>query len=726
MGRAPSPLGDKIVVSTVAGASHKDYPLAQIPNNVSYEDVSDQPEAQPNQPVSVPLTFHGGMAYSHYDPTTAGYVENLGWIVNERNVLRPPLKINTVTLTGAANPVQYHFETAVNDSGADDGDPVAYFIAPEAAEINVYKVSLAATGANGSVNAAVTTTAGSPGTLTDTRAAWTTNEWAGRVVTCNSQTLTVASNTATVLTGGDWSGDPGDGAAWVLGLGGYGYVANIKTFAVTPTQPMGRPAEWNDGSNTEWRVPTGDTTNDIQSLTSCVSGIANDIWGSGDGDARFLRVVKNQLHRTTGTNEVSILANAANPETEASWGDEHPVGDAGTKITDLLEVNGTSYICKEDGLYEWDGVGSADRVLDTGRATRNGQGATYWHGGFVIPAASGLWWTRMGEPVGPDSNPNNRGNQTSIGTGRYFKQGRWMGLAGFGAYLYGLYVHSVGTAAYLACGRERDASDAPGWGPIVWHTLDIPTADLNDFHGTFITEASEFAASDVRPCLWFADGNNVSYLFLDRDGAPLQKRSQIDLEDSGANVFITSGDLDFGFPAVQKQLRAVEGWADDMLSGHSFRFLVGTDGAAILAGPLTAITEDGFFQRFWTQDSADTGRSMVVRVNWQGTDNLTDQAGPHLRNVVFRALLQPHTTRVWTFFLTARDEQAKTGKLVRSELEAYKNDLKKWKLPDGDSFNGVLTDLRLLRADEVRDLVQANQPPPHYLIRAIVREMVSA
>lgn len=40
-----------------------------------------------------------------------------------------------------------------------------------------------------------------PGTLTDTGKAWTTNEWAGAVVTANSKTITVASNTATVLTG---------------------------------------------------------------------------------------------------------------------------------------------------------------------------------------------------------------------------------------------------------------------------------------------------------------------------------------------------------------------------------------------------------------------------------------------------------------------------------------------------------------------------------------------
>ena len=845
MTRAPSPLGDKIVVSTVAGASHKDYPLARIPNNVSYEDVSDQPEAQPNQPVSWPLTFHGGMSYSNYDPATGGYVENLGWIVNERNVLRPPLKINTATLTGAANPVQYFFETVApadsltfdatdtakstgttttisnftvgsgylrllvvgatsNVSLADatvtyDGTSLTevsggssacklfYLLNPDIGSGDIvlttsssgnnvigatswfnvnpttpFGTLVAASGTGTTATVTVTTTTGEVvvdnlSTTDDATAATVGADQAERWNDTQSTRIGAGSSQAGA-DGGVMSWTLTDSDNWVivavpikpmssdavpilyaiapeaaeinvykisLGNGGFGELLNTKTFSLTPTQPMGRPAEWNDGSNTEWRMPTGDTTNDIQSLSTVAAGVSNDTWGAGDGDARFLRVVKNQLYRTTGTNEVSVLANATNPETESNWGDEFYVGDAGTKITDLLEANGTCYPLREDGLWEWDGVGEADHILHTGRAVRNGQGAIYWHGGFMIPTSS-LWWTRTGKPVGPDSNPKNRGNQTSIGSGRYFKQGRWMGLAGFGEYIYGLYARSGGTEAYLVYGRERDASDPPGWGPIIWHTLDIPTADFNDFHGIFVSETSEFGASDTRPCLWFADGNNVSYLFLDRDGAPLQSRGGIDLEDSGSAVYITSGDLDFGIPAVQKQLRVIEGWAEDMATGHSFSFMQGLDGATFVPFA-SAITSDGFFQRFWTQDSIDTGRSILLRVLWTGTgSNLTDQPGPHLRDVVIRAVALPHTTRTWTFFLTARDEQAKTGKLVRSELEAYKNDLKKFKLPDGDSFNGVLVKLRLLRADEVKNLTPRNQEPPHYIIETTVRELISS
>jgi len=70
-------------------------------------------------------------------------------------------------------------------------------------------------GLTGTANAAVTTTINS---LTDTRLVMLTNEYIGRVVTCNGKTMTVTSNTATTFTGASWSGggSPGNGYAWSL------------------------------------------------------------------------------------------------------------------------------------------------------------------------------------------------------------------------------------------------------------------------------------------------------------------------------------------------------------------------------------------------------------------------------------------------------------------------------------------------------------------------------
>ncbi|KKK94654.1 hypothetical protein LCGC14_2680700, partial [marine sediment metagenome] len=341
---------------------------------------------------------------------------------------------------------------------------------------------------------------------------------------------------------------------------------------------------------------------------------------------------------------------------------------------------------------------------------------------FLIPAASALWWTRTGTPVGPDSLSENTANDPSKGSTSYFKHGRWMGLAAFGAYVYGLYVSSDGSNAYVAWGRERTRNDPPGELPIIWHALDLASGDLNDFHGIFVTETSEFSSTEQRPCLWFANGNDVSYIWLDKDGAPMARRGDIDLATAGP---ITSGRIDFGLPRVPKQLRVIDGWAEDFgsVSGN-FQLSVYLDGGSqVNVG--SAISSDGYFEAFWTQDSNDTCRSMLAEVTWTGTSSLTDTNGPHLRDVTVRAVALPDTTRVWTFLCAAQDGNARTGKKIRSELEGYKNDLKKYELPDGDSFSGVMTGVRLLRADELRDLAERNQKPPTYVMAVTVREMVA-
>ena len=645
MTRAPSDIGDKLKVSALDDSGPISYPLARIPNNVSYDTVSEQPEVEPNQPLAWPMTFHGGISYSKYDPEVGGALSSSGILASERNVLRAPVLATIVALTGAANPPNYYFDTAVNDGGADDGQPVLYIIANEAAEINVYKISM----------------------------------------------------------------DSGD----------FGTLLNTKTFAVTPTQPCGRPVEWNDGSNTKWYLGLGDNSF-INRLTTIVSSTAADTWtASGDADARHLKVVDNQLVRSTDENQVSLLAQGADPLTEANWGGDFFVGEVSANITELGEASGLGYIAKEDGFYEWDLTGEAVNVFpEIGNAPRNGQGMKYWHGGFLIPADTGLWWTRTGKPVGFDSNPNNRGT-VGLGTALDLKHGRWMGLAPFGEYIYGLYVNAAGVGS-ITWGRERERSDPVGWGPIIWQVIESVVADLDDFRGISISETSESSATLIRPTLWSATTNQTLYAFLAKDGTPAGERGSIDLANSGV---LQSGEIDFGYPRVLKQLQVIEGWAENLTANHVFKLSVYRDGSNSKEQVGANITADGFFQRFWTQDTNDTARSVIFHVDWSPSDDLTDQDGPFLRDIMMRAVAVPNTTREWTFLFAVEDEQGKTAKKIRSELEGYVGDLKRYTLPDRDVFNGVMGAPRMLRADEIARLTPRNQEPPHYVIAATVREM---
>jgi hypothetical protein len=65
-----------------------------------------------------------------------------------------------------------------------------------------------------------TTTAISDTSLTDTAQNWVVNALIGRVLTCNTKTMTITANTATVATGTGWSGggNPGTPQAYTLSL----------------------------------------------------------------------------------------------------------------------------------------------------------------------------------------------------------------------------------------------------------------------------------------------------------------------------------------------------------------------------------------------------------------------------------------------------------------------------------------------------------------------------
>jgi hypothetical protein len=483
--RPPDPLGDQVAIATVAGASSKKYKLAKTKGNVSYQTVSDQPEAEIGQPIAVPISFHGGMAYSNYNEQVAGCLVNTGVLVNEPTVIRAPSATGDVTLTNANQPCQYYFEVDV-DTGADDGEPRLYCISHDTtdSELNVYKIDLDSTN--------------------------------------------------------------------------FGVLVKTHTVGSISTTVLGRPAYWNmDGTNSYWHVPFGGQ--EIRALTAIESGTSADTWtlaGGTNAPGRLLQIFKNKLARTNSVagehNKIMLLDKATDPTTNTNWGGDHRVGGGGINITELGEASSQLIIGAEDGLYEFDGKGTPHNILpDIQYGADNCRGMVYWHGGWMIPAATGLWWTRTGQPVGPDTNPHNYANDISLGVAEYVKHGRWMGLATYGAYIYGLYVDSLGNKGLLHMGRERGETDPPGAGPIIWQVIDSVTADLDDFHGIFITKKSEYGASDVRPCLWYPHGNNLRYMWLDKDGAPRNRRGDIAL---GTSAGVVSGRIDGGLPGVNKQL----------------------------------------------------------------------------------------------------------------------------------------------------------------------------
>jgi hypothetical protein len=829
--------GDVLTIGTVAGASTKKYPLAQVPNNISYKTVSTQPEAQPNQPVTANISFHGGLASDHYDERSGECLVNTGILCNEQNVLRAPVKVNTVTLTGANSPPMYFFETTApaatvthgtSDSvavsagttgtissftvGSNDDRLLVVHLCFGSGTNNDSTVTFGGTGLSkwavhddSSIQTFIMV---SPTASTaDIVATWTGNEdcailasyyygvdqnqpFRGATPAASNadeeatKTVTSASgelvmDVVSVLSGPDitvganqtnrqertetggvtggtsteaggasitmswtWSGaqdwaqtvmpirpsqaprlyiisvEPHEVNAYKLSLeaSDFSTLLNTKTWTVTTTSPMGRPAEWTSGGSTVWLAPLGDNGK-IDSLTTVAATTSNDTWSGGtDANARHLLVVKDQLYRLDGANQINILPRNTDPETDSGWTGAHYVGDAGFKVTDLAQVGGVASIPKEDGLWEFDGVASATNILpELGIADHNGQGLSYGRGGFFVPGVAGLYWTRTGEPVGPESHDDTHtANDPSIGAGEYFKHGRWMGTANYNGHFYGLYVNSAGTTGFIAWAYPVNQQ----WR---FHVLASVTADFDEFHGIHVSETSRFTDKEIRPCLWFANGNDISYIWLDKNGAPMLRRGDVDV---AAAATATSGRIDFGYPRVLKQLHYISGWADDMVTSNTFTCKVYRDGATDAETVGSAVSADGYFDEYFTQDTDDTCRSLLFSAVWAASGDTTDLNGPHLRDVQIHAVLQPAVTRVWEFLVVAEDTGSRTAKAIRTNWEGYIGDLLKFELPDGDSFNGVASPLELLRPDEVRDLF--NQDPPSYVFRATVREMPSS
>ena len=152
---------------------------------------------------------------------------------------------------------------------------------------------------SGTADAAVSST---DTTLTDTRLALTVNAYIGATVTCNSKTMVVTSNTATVFTGASWSGgsNPGNGNAWSIA------------------------GTWTQASDATYAIALG--------------------------------TVGARLWRAETTNRVSSCTTA--PRTLTSWtpagSSAYSVGDSTYAINTIIDYGGVAWVGKADGMYSPD------------------------------------------------------------------------------------------------------------------------------------------------------------------------------------------------------------------------------------------------------------------------------------------------------------------------------------------------------------------------------------
>jgi hypothetical protein len=192
-------------------------------------------------------------------------------------------------------------------------------------------------------------------TLTDTAKAWTTNQWAGRVVNItNGQVNVVLSNTATVLTmSANWATQP----------------PNTTLYTI----------------DTHWATVT---TPDAVTFTQMVYAGTN----ADAPKADLVVAIRSQIWKAVKPNKIY---SATDPTLGSSWTSTATlIGESSKKITGLAPYQVDIAIAKEDGLWSVDRSGNDFQIAPELRSVsdpNNGMNLKVWRLGLMLRVRNGLW-----------------------------------------------------------------------------------------------------------------------------------------------------------------------------------------------------------------------------------------------------------------------------------------------------------------------------------------------
>lgn len=395
----------------------------------------------------------------------------------------------------------YGNHLSASETTADDGIGQcaryqgSWYLSAVSPDDKTYKLAIISTGTDsGTANAAVTTTTGPPGTLTDTRATWTTDEWDGATITCNGKTMEVASNTATVLTGtAGWSGggNPGAGKAWALTSG-------VDT--------------WTAGAAT-----TGGNNLILHNFQ-----LVQSLLGSG----------------------VRVLKKDGDPLVAADWGPFFQVGDKKEQIGALAGLEWGLVSVTPRGAYSFNVHGRSGPVLDNFHGWINPQHYVQlptWGGGVIYSHPTDLLFYRPGQapiPIGLGRVPGS--NRTPISGAPALHSGRYKGAYVAGNNIFTLYQPDVSsTAALLLAGDLSQGIENLSWQGVAPVTLS--SLDPRFTYSIFVSVTGyPMSATVATPSLWSGDATvadkHFSTILLAPNGSPFHPRV-------GTHKVVTSGDV---------------------------------------------------------------------------------------------------------------------------------------------------------------------------------------
>lgn len=396
-------------------------------------------------------------------------------------------------------------------------------------------------------------------TLTDSREAWTVNEWSGCTITCDSKTMTVETNTVDTLTGAaNWdASQPGDGKSWVLSGSG-----------------------WTRG-------------NACDALHFCRVG--RDMWGVPLGTKGKISKLAAGASWTWGTDDAAVGT--------SPWGALYGVGDIGQGINSLHEWGRWLYVGKPDGLFSGDTDGNQwNRIPEVVENSNNCLRLEKWQGLLWAPTILGLYrYTGM---TARTQGPEVLGTNQSDIRGGYF-----IALAKAGHWLYGAY-KAQDDKVYILTARLREP-DEPGPGELIWHTVHTGWVSgyvVSDMLVSTVTSPPrlEITMSGTNPQLIF-------YIILNKDGSLNPADSGYSSQDAQTQmVYLSSIDLDS--PGTLKAGHFIEVHTKGTLAVAKFVnvYAAWDNGSFNQVG--SNVTSAGFSRQAWTAGTNDTGRSLQIYV----------------------------------------------------------------------------------------------------------------
>jgi hypothetical protein len=355
-------------------------------------------------------------------------------------------------------------------------------------------------------------------------------------------------------------------------------------------------------ANGKWYIPVGDSINVRRGDTI---GATVDSWVDAGFAALHMCTYQNGAQagfaRAHTTNKVDITYDTGDL---SDWsGDDFPVGDTSTKITDLNEFNGELIVSKEDVAYQFDSEGTS-RPIGTfkNRAyvdADNGRGTKIWIDRAFIPSNQGLDRYVIGQRlmgVGVNRIPGFR-DVPGITSPRNRRHA---------------YVEAIGHSIYvqlnggeltgLLHARHREAGDPTGGELVYNHVLEIPLSK-----GMYV---------DSRNNLWSKGASasetdrDIRVIELDDNGG-LQKALRRGQASSVHEFWFD--ETDFTHPDESKQFASLMIETSNWATGASLQASIYRDdgsvedvGSAITSATLTELT--------WTVGTSDTGRRGRLRL----------------------------------------------------------------------------------------------------------------